>query len=184
MIRTGIIATFLATPAAAATGPFFTLANTDFVVLIAFLIFVGVLFYFRVPGRIARLLDARAASIRSDLDDARALREEAQTLLASFERKQREAKAQVERIIATARSDAELAAENAKGDIARAVERRIKAAEEQVEQAREAAVREVRDRAIQVATAAAAEVIRERMTEERSASLIDRSIETVGAKLH
>lgn len=184
MIRLGVFATLFATPAVAATGPFFTLANTDFVVLIAFLLFLGVLFYFRVPSRIAGLLDARAASIKSDLDEARTLREEAQTLLASFERKQREAKAQVERIIATARSDAALAAESAKADIARSVDRRIRAAEEQIEQARGAAVREVRDRAIQVATAAAVAVIRERMTEERAASLIDRSIETVGAKLH
>ncbi len=184
MIRIGFPAALLATPAAAASGPFFTLANTDFVVLIAFVLFVGVLFYFRVPRRIAGILDARAASIRADLDEARALREEAQTLLASFERKHREAKAQVERIIATARNDAELAAEKGKDDIGRAVERRMRAAEEQIEQARDAAMREVRDRAVEVAIAAATRVIRERMSEDRAASLIDRSIDTVGAKLH
>ena len=77
-----------AAPAFAAGDRFFSLANTDFVVLLAFLLFVGVLVYFEVPGRVLQMLDKRATGIRSDLDEARALREEAQTLLASYERKQ------------------------------------------------------------------------------------------------
>ena len=79
-----------AAPALAATGPFFSLGNTDFVVLIAFLIFIGILVYFKVPQLLLGLLDKRAESIRSDLDEARALREEAQTVLAGIERKQKE----------------------------------------------------------------------------------------------
>ena len=77
-----------ASPAFAASGPFFSLGNTDFVVLIAFIVFIGVLFYFKVPGMIGGMLDKRADDIKSELDEARALREEAQTILASYERKQ------------------------------------------------------------------------------------------------
>ena len=77
-------------PALAAEGPFFSLKNTDFVVLVSFLIFIGILFYFKVPAMIGGLLDKRAATIKSELEEARALREEAQTLLASYERKQKE----------------------------------------------------------------------------------------------
>ena len=73
--------------ALAATGPFFTLRNTDFVVLVSFLVFIGILFYFKVPTLIGGLLDKRAQTISAELDEARALREEAQTLLASYERK-------------------------------------------------------------------------------------------------
>ncbi len=72
----------------AATGPFFSLGNTNFIVLIAFLLFVGVLLYIRVPGMLTGMLDKRAVQIKADLDEARALREEAKTILASYERKQ------------------------------------------------------------------------------------------------
>ena len=78
-----IMMVFAASPAFAAKDkPFFSLANTDFVVLISFLLFVGVLVYFKVPGLLGGLLDKRADGIRADLNEAKSLREEAQTVLA------------------------------------------------------------------------------------------------------
>ena len=174
-----------ASPAlAAGDKPFLSLANTDFVVLIAFLVFVAFLIYLGVPGKLMGLLDKRADGIRAELDEARKLREDAQAVLASYERKSREAEEQAQRIVETARRDAEEAAEQAKLDLRASVERRIKGAEDRIASAEAAAVKAVRDRAIQVATAAAAEVIGERMDGGRRGELIDRSIETVGAKLH
>jgi F-type H+-transporting ATPase subunit b len=187
---TGRILTILpflaAGPAAAATGdyPWVSLRNSDFVVLIAFVIFVGVLVYFRVPKILAGMLDNRADTIRKELDEARALREEAQTLLADFERKQRDVQEQARHIVAQAKSDAEAAAAQAKKDLETSIARRLQAAEDQIASAESAAVREVRDRAIAVATAAAAKVVREGMSEQDAAALIDDSIRTVEARLH
>jgi F-type H+-transporting ATPase subunit b len=81
---------------------FWHLDNTDLIVLIAFIIFIGVLIKYKVPGMLTGLLDKRAEGIKSDLE-AKALREEAQTLLASYERKQREVQAQADRIVANAK---------------------------------------------------------------------------------
>lgn len=174
----------IGSPAFAATGPFFSLGNTDFVVTLGFLVFVGVVLYFRVPSRLTKMLDDRTTGIRSDLDEARALREEAQALLANYERKTREAKAQADQIVANAKAEAQSAADQAKRDLKTSVDRRLAGAEEQIESARNAAIREVRNRAIQVATAVAAEVVAKQMTSEESDRLIDQSIETVSAKLH
>ena len=173
-------------PAVAATGEygFFSLRNTDFVVLIGFLVFLGILAYFRVPQRLAGMLDDRSTSIRRDLDEAKSIREEAQSLLASYDRKTREAKGQADDIVAAAKADARAAADQAKADLDASVERRLAAAEDQIGSARDAAVREVRDRAIAVATAAAAEVLRKQLTPAEADAMIDRSIDTVGAKLH
>ena len=74
MARLSLALVLLATPAAAAEYGFFSLRNTDFVVLLAFLLFVGVLLYFRVPRRVAEMLDGRSESIRQELAEARALR--------------------------------------------------------------------------------------------------------------
>jgi F-type H+-transporting ATPase subunit b len=173
-----------ASPAFAASGPFFSLKNTDFIVLISFLLFVGVLVYFKVPGMLTGLLDKRAAQIRADLDEARALREEAQKLLAGYERKQREVAEQAERIVRHAREEAANAAEEAKAALQASMARRLSAAQDQIASAEAAAVREVRDRAVQVAVAAAGDAIAKAMTADRANRLIEESIREVEAKLH
>lgn len=173
-----------ASPAAAASGPFFSLGNTDFVVTLGFLLFIAVLIYYKVPGLLSGLLDKRAEGIQSDLDEARKLREEAQSLLASYERKQREVQEQADRIVAHAREEAELAAEQAKADIKASIARRLQAAESQIASAEAAAVREVRDRAASVAIEAARKVMAGDMTADRAGQLIDSAISEVGAKLH
>ncbi len=172
------------TPAFAAGDVFFSLANTDFVVLIAFLLFIGVLFYFKVPGMLGGLLDKRAEGIQAELDEARALREEAQTLLASFERKQLEVQEQADRIVAQARESATEAAEQAKIDLAKSIERRLQGAEDQIASAEASAVKQVRDEAIRIAVGAAGEVISKDMKDARADDLINDAIETVRAKLH
>lgn len=173
-----------ASPAFAAGEVFFSLANTDFVVLLAFILFIGVLFYFNVPKLIGGMLDKRADGIRSDLDEARQLREEAQALLASYERKQKEVQEQADRIVSNARDEANRAAEQAKTDIRASVERRLAAAEDQLASAEASAIRAVRDRAIVVATEAARDVVAGQMTAATGSRLIDEAIATVEAKLH
>lgn len=170
-------------PAFAATGPFFSLFNTDFVVLISFLAFIGILAYLKVPGKLAGMLDKRAEGIQRELDEARALREEAQTILASYERRQKEVQEIAERIVETARAEAEAAAAKAKEDLKVTIERRLATADEQIESAKASAVREVRDRAIAVAIAAARDVIAKQMTDETSDRLVETSIGDVKAKL-
>ncbi len=175
----------LATPAlAAGDKPFFSLGNTDFVVSIAFLIFVGILLYYKVPGLVGGMLDKRAESIKSDLDEAKALREEAQSLLASYERKQKEVQEQADRIVASAKEEATNAAAAAKDDIAASITRRLAAADEQIASAQAAAVKDVRDQAITVAVGAAKDVMAKQMDAKAAGSLIDDAITTVGEKLH
>lgn len=160
------------------------LNNTNIVVGIGFVLFVGILLYYKVPGMITSRLDERAVKIRRDLDEARALRDEAQTLLAGFERKQKEVKALAEEIVTAARAESERAAVAAKEDIRRSVERRLATAAEQIAAAEKAAIRQVKDRAVTVAVAAAADVIARNMRAADADALIDASIAEVGAKLH
>ena len=183
-IMTTLAALFAAGPALAATGPFFSLSNTNFVVLIAFLLFIGLLVYLKVPGMLGGMLDKRAEGIKSELDEARALREEAQTLLASYERKQKDVQDQADRIVAHAKSEAATAAEQAKQDLEKSMERRLQAAEDQIASAQASAVRDVRNKAITVAVAAAKEVVAKSMSADQNKALIEDSIKQIDAKLH
>ncbi|MEO1321074.1 MAG: hypothetical protein AAFV30_10975, partial [Pseudomonadota bacterium] len=123
-----------------ATGPFFSLNNTDFVVLLGFLAFAGILLYFKVPALLTGMLDKRAETIRTELDEARALREEAQTVLASFERKQKEVAEQAASIVTAAKTEAETALVQAKADLEVTMARRLAAAKDQIASAEQSAV--------------------------------------------
>ena len=177
---------FAAGPAlAAAEGkPFFSLYNTDLVVAISFTLFIGVLVWFKVPQMIAGMLDKRAAQIKSDLDEARKLREEAQELRASFERKRQGVAEQAERIVAKAKADAALAAEQAKVELEATIARRIKAATDQIAAAETAALRQVRNAAVQTAVAAAGDVIAANLSTAQVKAMMDESIAAVEARLH
>lgn len=172
-------------PAFAAAGqPFFSLRNTDFIVTISFLLFIGILIYFGIPRIIGNLLDKRAEGIRNDLQEARRLREEAQEIYASYERRQRDVKTQAEEIVANAKREAEAQANKAKADLQTSIARRLKGAEDQIAGAESDAVRAVRDRAVQTAVAAASEILRKQVASGSRSAGIDAAIEDVSRRLN
>src|SRR5205823_9692774 len=119
------------------------LADGEFWVLLAVVIFAVAVWK---PARRAVLggLDARAARIAAELDEAKKLREEAEALLAQYRRQQQEAAVQAEAILAHAREEAvRVAAQGAK-DLDAALARRQRLAEERVAQAEAKALAEIR----------------------------------------
>jgi F-type H+-transporting ATPase subunit b len=184
MKKLSILTALLATPAMAASGPFLSLQNTNFVVLIAFIAFVGILIYMKVPTKLTGMLDARAATIKAELDEARALREEAKSILATYERRQKEVQDQADRIVSAAREEALAAAEQAKADLKTSIARRLAAATDQIASAEAAAIRQVREQAVSVAVAAAGDLLAKQMTADAASASIDDAIAQVEARLH
>ena len=155
-----------------------------FWVLVAFLIFVGLVIYYKVPAIIGNALDARADAIRKELDDARKLREEAQALLADYQRKSREAEGEARSIIDQAKREAEALAIETKKALAESIERRGKLAEEKIARAEAQALSEVRATAVDTALAAAERLLKTRVTGSTSDNLIDQSIKDLRGKLN
>jgi len=139
----------------------YLLNDTSFWATIGVAVFFGVLLWAKVPGMLAKQLDDRADKIRHDLDEARRMREEAQELLASFQRKQREAETEAEAIVEQAKADAKHLREEARADLASRLERRTAMAEQRIAQAEAHAVAEVKAMAADLATEAAARLIAE-----------------------
>lgn len=159
-------------------------AWATFWVFMGFLVFLGILFYLGVPAKLTAALDARTAKIKSELDDARRLREEAQALLAEYQRRRGEAQAEAEAIVAQARREAEALGEEARARLEDYVTRRTKAVEQRIAQAETQAVAEVRSRAIDVAAAAATRILAEKASGSAGDELINRSIATVRSNLN
>lgn len=169
------------------TGTFYKyptfLASTDFWVGAAFMCFLGVLTYVRLPQTIVGALDDRRARIEAEIEEARVLREEAQKTLASYERRSREAEAEAETLIQNAKRDAEAIAAEAKAKMAETMERRTAAATQRIEQAEAQALADVRRAAANAAATAAETILREQMSGGRGSQTIDGSIETVRSRL-
>ena len=155
----------------------------EFWVLLAVVLFiVGVW----KPARrsIIGALDARAARIRDELDAARRLREEAQQLLAANQKRQAEAAAEAEAIIAHARAEAERVAAQAAHDLEQTLERRQRLAEERIAQEQAKALAEIRAVAVDVAISAARQVITAELDQTRGAAMIDAAIQVLPQQLH
>ena len=158
--------------------------NPEYWVLIAFLIFCAILLKAGVPAMIGKLLDARADTIRHELDEARRLREEAQTLLSDYQRKQRDAEGEAKTIVDNAKREAEQFAADTRKQLAEQLERRIKLAEEKIARAEAQAVSEVRATAVDGALAAAGKILAGKATGTAGTGLIDESIRDLKSKLN
>ncbi len=112
------------------------------------------------------------------------MREEAQSILASYERKQKEVATQAEAIVEHAKKEAAEAAEAAKVDLKATIARRLAAAGDQIKSAEIAAVNEVRNTAVTVSVGAARDLIAKKMTATDGNKLIEDAIKDVEAKLH
>lgn len=150
--------------------------EAEFWVIVGFLIFIGL-----VGKRIFRLLtvalDERAEKIRDRIDEAAKAAEEAQALLASYERKQRDAAEEAEAIVSSARKEAARVAIEAKEELERTLKRREAAALERIAQAEQAAIAEVRGRAVDVAVDATRRILAERLTAQQGDRLIEQAID-------
>ena len=160
------------------------LGMAEFWVAVAFVAFLAILVYYKVPKLLAKALDDRADAIRKELYEARRLREEAQTLLADYQKRHRNVGQEAEAIVDLARREAEAFAHETRASLRDALERRTKLAEDKIARAEAQAVDEVRASAIDVAVAAAERILREKMAGSGGAALIDQSIRDLKGRLN
>jgi F-type H+-transporting ATPase subunit b len=158
--------------------------DAEFWVAVAFAIFIGGLIYLRVHKTAIAAIDARRARIEAELDEARRLREEAEALLAQYQRKQREAEAEAAAIIAGAKAEAERLNLEAKSKMEDFLERRTKMAEAKIVQAEAQALADVRAAAAEAAVAAAEKILRDTVHGKVADDLITRGIAGLKGKLN
>ncbi|MBT3306866.1 MAG: F0F1 ATP synthase subunit B [Alphaproteobacteria bacterium] len=159
------------------------LQEPTFWVLVAFIIFLGATA--RPLGRlITGGLDKRADKISADLEEAEVLRKEAQDLLASYQRKQRDALQEAEDILQHAREESERIATQGKENLEASLERRRKLAIERIEQAEAQALDTVRAKTVDLALDATREFLAKELKGKQADALIDNAINDLPGKLH
>src|SRR5262245_5915636 len=158
--------------------------TAEFWVAVAFVLFVIVLIYFGTHRLIVDALDQRSARIKAELDEARRLKDEAQALLAEYQRKQADAEPDASAIAADARAEAERLAAEAKAKSEDFLARRTKLAETKIAQAEAQALADVRNAAADAAVAAAEKVLTVTVKGQVADDLIGKGVAEVKAKLN
>jgi F-type H+-transporting ATPase subunit b len=158
--------------------------DATFWAFVALVIFLAVIFYLKVPGMIGGALDKRAVKITSEIEEARRLREEAQQLLAEYQRKRKEAEAEAADIVQAAKREAEMLVKDAKTKTEDYVTRRTALAEQKIAQAEREAVNEVRASAVDLAVEASRALLAGKADAKAAADYFKSSVEAVKAKLN
>ena len=158
--------------------------NDAFYAMIALFIFLGYMLYLKVPGMMGKALDGRAEKISDELADARRLREEAQQLLAEYQRKRKEAEKEAAGIISSAEHEAKAIAAEAKKKTEEYIVRRTALAEQKITQAESQAILDVKSSAVDIAVAATESILASKLTGKTSEDYFAKSISEVKTHLN
>lgn len=151
---------------------------------VGLVLFLALIVYLKVPGMLAKSLDDRAARITHELDEAKRLRAEAQSLLAEYQSKRKEAEAEAAHIVAAAEREAEMLTAEAKQKTEEFVARRTALSEQKIKQAETDAINSVRATAVDIAIAAAESVITAKSDATTQATLFAKAVSDVKTRLN
>ncbi|MBM3491776.1 MAG: ATP F0F1 synthase subunit B [Alphaproteobacteria bacterium] len=158
--------------------------DATFWVGVGFVIFAALLVYLKVPAMLVSRLDERAQRIRKELEEAERLRDEAQALLASYERRQREAQKEAEAMLVHAREEAQREAASAERKLAEQIARREQQALEKIRLAEAQAEKDVREQAVELAIRATRAALAQHLDAARDTDIVDQAIRDLRRQLN
>ena len=153
-------------------------------VAIAFIIFVGVVLYYKLPGTIAAALDQRSAAIARELEEARKLRAEAEALLADYKQRAENAHVEAEEILTQAEREAAAYAKEAREAFDEMIARRLNVAEQKIKLEEEKARKQIRAQAAELAVSTAEQLIEQKMSGTVAENTIAASLDRIKKRLH
>ena len=134
--------------------------DATFWVAISFFIFLGVLFYFKVPQKVFGALDESINKIKKDIDEAEKLKEEAKNILSEYEAKLSKSKVEVDLMIKNAQKESETNIIKINDQFHSIFENRKKMAEDKIKQMRLQATKDIKNYSVEVAIIALEKIIK------------------------
>lgn len=128
-------------------------------------------------------LDSRAERIRAELDEAQRLREEAQTMLAQYQRKLHEGEAQAKAIVEHAQEEAKRLERLAREQLEETMQRRTQQAQDRIAAAESRALQDVRAQAARLSVGATRTLLETHLAGDKAAATMDQAIDEVRRKL-
>ena len=125
--------------------------DATFWVAISFLLFIGVLIYFKIPQKIQNILEENIANIKDQINEAEKLKEEAKSILSEYEKKISNSKNQVTSMLNNANEETEKNILRTNKDLHILMENRKKSAEERIKQMKNQAFKDIKNASVKIA---------------------------------
>ena len=151
--------------------------DATFWVAISFFVFVGVLFYFKVPQKIYESLDRSIKKIKKDLDDAEKLKDEAKNILSEYETKISKSKQEVNLLMKKAQNEAEKNVIKINKEFHNIFENRKKMAEEKIRQMKVQAIKDLKNSSVDIAIHALEKIIKNSIDKKKLDKIYASSIQ-------
>jgi F-type H+-transporting ATPase subunit b len=148
-------------------------------VALSMLVLIIVMLVLKVPGMLTKGLDGSIAEIRKQLDEAKALRADAEALKAEYATRIANAEKDVAAMMAHAKTEADAIIAKAEADTTAVIARREKMAADKIEAAERGAVAELRGKAAAAAAEAARGLIASHYGADADKAQVDSAIAAI-----
>jgi len=151
--------------------------DATFWVAVSFLIFVGVIIYFKVPQKIDDSLNESIKKIKESLDNAEKLKDEAKNILSEYDSKVSKSKEEIKNLITDAKNQAEKNIIKTNEDFHKVIENRKKSAEEKIKQMKIQAIKDVKNSSVDIAISSVEKIIKNSIDKKKLDKIYISSIE-------
>ena len=151
--------------------------DATFWVTISFFIFIGILFYFKVPQKVIETLEFNISNISNQIVEAEKLKEDAKNILIEQEKKISNSKNEVKEMIDKANEEAEKNVIRTNNEFHNLMENRKKNAEERIKQLKNQAMKDIKNASVKIAIESVEKLIKNSLDKSKLDKIYSSSIE-------
>ena len=151
--------------------------DATFWVTISFLIFLGVLVYFKIPQKVKEILEQNISNIKNQINEAEKLKEDAKNILAEHEKKISNSKKEVKELINNANEDAEKNVIKTNEEFHKLMENRKKNAEERIRQLKNQVEKDIKNASVKIAIESVEKLIKNSLDKSKLDKIYSSSLE-------
>ena len=157
--------------------------DATFWVAISFILFIGLLVYFKIPQKVNEMLNQLISNIKNEINESEKLRNEAKTLLDNSQSKLDSASEETNKIIEQAKKDSENLVIEINEKFHKSAEIKKKLAETKITQMKEAAIKEIKDTSVKIAVDAVKKIISTSVDKNKLDAIFEKDLEEAKTEL-
>ena len=157
--------------------------DATFWVGISFVLFIGLLIYFKIPQKVNETLNQLISNIKNEIDESEKLRNEAKILLDNSQSKLDSANEETSKIVEQAKKDSENLVIELNEKFHKSAELKKKLAESKIAQMKEAAIKEIKDTSIKIAVDSVKKIISTSVDKNKLDALFEKDLEEAKTEL-
>ena len=157
--------------------------DSTFWVAVSFIIFLGVLIYFKIPQKINDILNKLILDIKNEIDESEKLRTEAKLLLDNAQKKLDTAQSVSKEILEQAKKDSDNMIIELNDKFHKSSEIKKNSAENKIAQMKDTAIKEIQNASIKIAVDSVKKVITTSVDKSKLDTLFQKNLEETKKEL-